>query len=506
MSSLPIGSARAERLENRVLLSGSITEFHLPIYLPNPNEYDPARIAAGPDGNLWFGGAGPPFTIDRITPAGIITEFPLPRIQTGIDVNSYGGAAAGQDGNVWFSNTQAIGKVTPGGAVAWYPLPRFPATDGVEGISPGPDGNIWFTEYFGNRIGRITLSGTFTEFPIPTLGAQPTNITVGPDGNLWFTERATSKIGRITTDGVITEFPSVSASPDGITGGPDGNIWFASLHAIGKVTAAGQVTLFPLKAGEAEGNYITAGPDGNLWFMPYNGSLPIGRMTTDGRLTLFPPPTPSSLTPKSGLVAGPDGNMWFVEGAAQQIGRIDLHSPSLPGSFAGSAFDDRNYNGVRDPGEPGLYNTTVYIDINGNAVLDAGEPSTITDPNGQYLFPTLAAGNYSVRQVAPVGYRRTSPHAASVTIILAPGQAALGPVFGDVRLSTVQLNFSYLLTLAQHYGSPGSLVDGDLNGDDRVDFTDLLVLAQNYGHNAPAGAATATTTGPIHALRSRRQR
>src|SRR5690348_2434791 len=103
----PTGAARAERLENRLLLSGSITEFHLPVYAPNPNEYDPARIAAGPDGNLWFGGAGPPFTIDRITPDGLITPFTLPRIQPGIDVNSYGGVAAGHDGNVWFSNTQA---------------------------------------------------------------------------------------------------------------------------------------------------------------------------------------------------------------------------------------------------------------------------------------------------------------------------------------------------------------------------------------------------------------
>jgi len=490
MSDFSRGFPRAERLEGRLLLSGSIAEFHLPVYPPHPNEYDPSRIAAGPDGNLWFGGAGPPFTIDRITPAGAMTEFTLPQIQPGIDANSYGGIAAGHDGNVWFGNSQAVGKVTPGGGVAWFPLPRFPATDGVEGMSPAPDGNVWFTEYFGNRIGRVTPSGGFTEFPIPTPGAQPTNITLGPDGNLWFTERATSKIGRITTASVITEFPSVSASPDGITSGPDGNVWFASLHAIGKVTPAGQVTLFPLTAGQAEGNYITAGPDGNLWFMPYNGSLPIGRMTTDGRLTLYPPLTPTSLTPKSGIVAGPDGNMWFVEGAAQQIGRIDLHSAALPGGFAGSAFDDRNYNGIRDAGEPGLYNMTVYLDSNGNGVLDAGEPKQITDTNGQYLFPTLVAGSYVVRHVPPTGYRRTAPQAASVTVSLTPGQAAVGPVFGDVRLSAVQLNFNYLLLIAQHYGQAGSLADGDLNTDDLVDFSDLLLLAQKYGHTAAAQSVT----------------
>jgi streptogramin lyase len=62
----------------------------------------------------------------------------------------------------------------------------------------GPDGNLWFTEYWGNKIGRITPTGTITEFPIPTKGAGSVGIALGPDGNLWFTEFATNKIGRVT--------------------------------------------------------------------------------------------------------------------------------------------------------------------------------------------------------------------------------------------------------------------------------------------------------------------
>src|SRR5712692_5074617 len=40
-----------------------------------------------------------------------------------------------------------------------------------------------------------------TEYPVPTVGAVPEEITAGPDGNLWFVE--TSKIGKITTAGLI---------------------------------------------------------------------------------------------------------------------------------------------------------------------------------------------------------------------------------------------------------------------------------------------------------------
>jgi hypothetical protein len=52
-------------------------------------------------------------------------------------------------------------------------------------MTPGPDGNIWFTDFVGQRIGRITPAGAFTEFPVP---GSPGGITAGPDGNIWFTE------------------------------------------------------------------------------------------------------------------------------------------------------------------------------------------------------------------------------------------------------------------------------------------------------------------------------
>ena len=56
---------------------------------------------------------------------------------------------------------------------------------------------------------------------------------------------------------------------------------------------------------------------------------------------------------------------------------------------------------------------------------------------------------------------------------------------GDVNFDGV-VNFSDLLILAQNYGHPGEWVDGEFSGDGTVDFADLLTLAQNYGKTQAA--------------------
>src|SRR5258706_11344356 len=79
-------------------------------------------------------------------------------------------------------------------------------------------------------VAKHAVALTFTEFPTPTGGSQPTAITTGPDGALWFIEAGNqiNQIGRITTAGVITEFPipTITAGASGITTGPDGALWF----------------------------------------------------------------------------------------------------------------------------------------------------------------------------------------------------------------------------------------------------------------------------------------
>ena len=48
------------------------------------------------------------------------------------------------------------------------------------------------------KVGRITTSGTITEFPTPSAPSAPFGIITGPDGNLWFAEDRANKIAFIT--------------------------------------------------------------------------------------------------------------------------------------------------------------------------------------------------------------------------------------------------------------------------------------------------------------------
>ena len=97
-------------------------------------------------------------------------------------------------------------------SIAEYTGPT--TSSGTNGIADGPDGAVWFTEFYANKIGRITTAGTITEYPVPTPSGNPSGIVLGPDGALWFSEFYGLKIGRITTAGVITEYPAPRAYPD----------------------------------------------------------------------------------------------------------------------------------------------------------------------------------------------------------------------------------------------------------------------------------------------------
>jgi virginiamycin B lyase len=66
------------------------------------------------------------------------------------------------------------------------------------GITTGPDEALWFVEAAGNKIGRVTTGGTFTEFAVPTPLPPPVAIALGLDCALGFTENAGNKTGHVT--------------------------------------------------------------------------------------------------------------------------------------------------------------------------------------------------------------------------------------------------------------------------------------------------------------------
>jgi uncharacterized repeat protein (TIGR02543 family) len=232
---------------------------------------------------------------------------------------------AGPDGNMWFTEFSGnkIGRSSLSGTITEFSIPT--AGSQPDGITVGPDGALWFVEFGANKIGRITTSGTVTnEFPITTASSQTFFIVTGSDGNLWFAETGANQIGQITPTGTVTEFtvPTANSNPLGITTGPDGNLWFAESHAfkIGRITPAGVFTEFSLPSGGFSPRDIVAGPDGALWFTESFINGKIGRITTSGSITQLPVPTSGGQP--GDITVGPDGALWFTDNASNQIDRI----------------------------------------------------------------------------------------------------------------------------------------------------------------------------------------
>lgn len=59
------------------------------------------------------------------------------------------------------------------------------------------------------------------------------------------------------------------------------------------------------------GRGLAFGSDGALWFVGNNLASPLGRMTTEGTVTLYPRSMFGGMYPSGGIVGGPDGALWF---------------------------------------------------------------------------------------------------------------------------------------------------------------------------------------------------
>ena len=266
-------------------------------------------ITTGPDGNMW---AVSWLDVARITPTGQVTKFPY---RSSINSNGIPAAiVAGPDGNLWFTEWggDKVGRITPSGTITEFQVPAG------ESITAGPDGALWFSEVPSgpanggwatgkNGVGRITTSGQITTYPI---SENALGITRGSDGNLWFAETSGSKIGRITPAGAITEYPVQHASR-GVTLGLDGNVWFQSgpgTAGIGRITPAGQIKEFDEVGGSSWATAITTGPDGNVWCVDQEAG--VFRADTSGRVTTF---RNSAGYGQQGIASGPGGTLWITD-------------------------------------------------------------------------------------------------------------------------------------------------------------------------------------------------
>ncbi|MCC5952625.1 MAG: S-layer homology domain-containing protein [Acidimicrobiia bacterium] len=170
----------------------------------------------------------------------------------------------------------------------------------------GPDDALWFPNRGGHSVGRISLEGDVSSFPVESDSA-PNWLAANAD-RVWF-GTATDAVGWVTPAGTVEVFTDASISePRGITAGADDDLWFVSgeTDTIVRVTAAGVVTTISDPQIETITD-IELGPDGNLWVTAVEGGR-VGRITPQGDVTIFS----STMTIPTSIASGPDGNLWLT--------------------------------------------------------------------------------------------------------------------------------------------------------------------------------------------------
>jgi len=286
---------------------------------------------------------------------------------------------------------------------------------------------------------QLVGASNLTIYPVPTHGSGPYHIVRGSDGAFWFTEIEGSKIGRITSSGSVTEFPLARESyPHGLTSASDGGIWFAEYKAdkIGRIhpqvrstDPAPKIVEYALPAGELPKHIVQFGK-GDLFFTE-SGTSSIGRMTLSGRyVTSYPVGTHGGLNgiaaasnaiwfeqtdgrigrldPVTGAVTehggisgvphhvarGPDGNLWFTEPSSGRIGRMNPTSGAVSEWTIPPRAGYTSYPNTAVAGP----NLTVLFPDSGSGQIDMFDtrtqkvsvtslPSVISDPVGIATAP-----------------------------------------------------------------------------------------------------------------------
>jgi virginiamycin B lyase len=190
-----------------------------------------------------------------------------------------------KDGLIWipyYGRGNAVVRLNPDTAeMTTFPL-GFAKKAGIHSAYPASDGRVWFTEASLGRIGVLDpASKKMTEYQMKTL----------PDGR-----RTRSHTIRVDEKGLV---------------------WTSGGPAISQFDPETE-TFKHFDLGSTYG--VVAGKNGDYWFTSFVNDGPIGRVSKDGVLTKFHPPTKGK---PQRIVVDDDGIVWFSERRGNKIGRFD---------------------------------------------------------------------------------------------------------------------------------------------------------------------------------------
>ena len=308
-------------------------------------------------------------------------------------------------------------------------------------------------------------------------GGNADGLIQAPNGNLLIGGSTTGTIVQITKAGTLVGSVNVSGTnPYHLSLSPDGNTIYSggstSLFQGGDTPGPLGVTpFFSNGAGHAVSGddsgitqlaflgktvYYTSSPDTGNGSV---GTFNLGTFTTTRHI--------ASLPAAHGITFDPFTNDLIVSGAGH-ITQID------PNTFQVVSDLDLSGSGITMLDQ-------LFVDGHGHLFAgDNGQVSLFTGKGtlGKLVFLDYSGGTHQVGAAA--NFVATRDLALGLDDITLPP-----PLTADIN-GDGKVDFSDLVLLAAHYGttSGATLPTGDLNGDGKVDFADLVILASRYGQKA----------------------
>ncbi len=184
------------------------------------------------------------------------------------------------------------------------------------------------------------------------------------------------------------------------------------------------------------------------------------------------------------------------------------HEEDNTGSITGTIFQDTNHNGVQDAGEPGIPGVTVTItDQNGNPVVPPGPNTDTTDASGNFDFPGLPPGTFTITVTPPEGLSSENPQtqvtvdSGSTTPVVTNFPLVAGSIAGFAYVDLNGDGFKNAgepgipnVSIGLAGGPGGSAMTG---ADGGYFFGDLPGASYNVSAPASAAGKTRSTTSPL---------